>query len=166
MYTLGHLFSVCKVVMYAFGLFLLQIHFISRLPYESLRVDLLMLFMVALALELPLVGSVTSAICLGYVVDVFCGRFWGLHVTSYVITVLVVSKVLLRFEMQNPLYQMAVAGVCGLIQGGLLMIFLWLDRQGELLTNTLMASLVARSLVMMVMAPALVHSLSGFWDVD
>jgi rod shape-determining protein MreD len=166
MYTFRQLFSVCKVVMYAFGLFLLQIHFISRLPYESLRVDLLLLFMVALALELPLIASVTSAIALGYVVDVFCGRFWGLHVTAYVLTVLVVSKVLLRIEMQNPLYQMAVAGVCGLIQGALLMIFLWLDRQGELLTSSLIASLVARSLVMMVLAPALVHSLSGLWDID
>jgi rod shape-determining protein MreD len=166
MFTFRQLISVCKVVMYGFGLLLLQIHFISRLPHESLRVDLLLLFMMALALELPITASVGSAMGLGYIVDVFCGRFWGLHVVSYVITVLVVSKVLLRFEMQNPLYQMSVAGICGLIQGGLLMAFLWMDRQGEVLTNALIASLVARSLVMMVLAPALVHSLSGFWGED
>ncbi len=166
MYTLRHFFSLCKLVMYAFGLLLLQIHFVSRLPYDSLRVDLLLLLMLALTLELPIIGAVSSAIGLGYVVDVFCGRFWGLHVASYVITVLIVSKVLLRFEMQSPLYQMAVAGVCGLLQGGLLMAYLWLDRQGEVLTNTLIASLLARSLVMMVLAPAFVHSLSGFWTTD
>jgi rod shape-determining protein MreD len=166
MYTLRQVFRVCKVVMYAFGLFLLQIHFVSRLPYESLRIDVLLLLMVALALELPFAGSITSALCLGYMVDVFCGRFWGLHVITYVITVLVVSKVLLRFEMQSPLYQMAVTAVCGLLQGCVLMLFLWMNRQGELLTGTLMASLVARSLVMMVLAPVLLHSLAGLWEAD
>jgi len=157
MVSVRHVVGLCKVTMYAIGLMLLQIHLVSRLPYQSLRIDLLLLLIVALALELPFVVSITSAICLGFVVEVCSGRFWGLHVSSYVITVLVVSKVLLRFEMQNPLYQMVVAGCCGLIQGGLLVAFFWMDQQIPTLSYTMVASLVARSLVMMLVAPIVIH---------
>lgn len=166
MFSVRHFIGLCKVVMYAIGLLLLQIHLVSRLPYQSVRIDLLLLLVVALGVELPVVVGVTTAMCLGFVVDVCSGRFWGLHVTSYVVTVLVVSKVLLRFEMENPLYQMAVTGCCGLIQGGLLIAFFWLDRQGEVLTNSLVASLVVRSLLMMVLAPLLIPTLAGVWGED
>jgi rod shape-determining protein MreD len=164
MVSVRHIVGLCKVIMYAIGLLLLQIHLVSRLPYQSLRIDLLLLLIVALALELPFVVSITSAICLGFVVEVCSGRFWGLHVTSYVITVLVVSRVLLRFEMQNPLYQMVVAGCCGLIQGSLLVAFFWMDQQIPTLSYTMVASLVARSLVMMLVGPIVIHALVGVWS--
>ena len=163
MVSVRHVVGLCKVTMYAIGLLLLQIHLVSRLPYQSLRIDLLLLLVVALTVELPFVVSITSAICLGFVVEVCSGRFYGLHVTSYVIAVLVVSKVLLRFEMHNPLYQMAVAGCCGLIQGGLILTFFWLDQQIPALSYTMVASLVARSLVMMVVAPMVILVLAGVW---
>jgi rod shape-determining protein MreD len=163
MFTLRHFIGLCKVMMYAMGLLLVQIHFVSRLPYESLRIDLLLLLTVALAVEIPFVVGVTLAILLGFVVDVCSGRFWGLHVVSYVIAVVVVSKMLLRFEMQNPLYQMAVTACCGLIQGALLLVFFWLDQQSDVLTYTMVASLVVRSVVMMVVAPIVIHSLVGVW---
>ena len=164
MVSVRHVVGLCKVTMYAIGLMLLQIHLVSRLPYQSLRIDLLLLLIVALTVELPFVVSITAAICVGFVVDVCSGRFWGLHVSSYVITVLVVSKVLLRFEMQNPLYQMVVAGCCGLIQGSLLVAFFWMDQQIPTLSYTMVASLVARSLVMMLVAPIVIHALAGVWS--
>jgi rod shape-determining protein MreD len=164
MVSVRHVVGLCKVIMYAIGLLLLQIHFVSRLPYQSLRIDLLLLLIVALTVELPFSVSITAAICVGFVVDVCSGRFWGLHVTSYVITVVLVSKVLLRFEMQNPLYQMVVTGCCGLIQGGLLVVFFWMDQQIPALSYTMVASLVVRSLVMMVVAPIVIHALVGVWS--
>ncbi len=164
MFSVRHVVGLCKVIMYAIGLLLLQIHLVSRLPYQSLRIDLLLLLIVALTVELPFVVSITAAICVGFVVDVCSGRFWGLHVTSYVITVVVVSKVLLRFEMQNPLYQMVVAGCCGLLQGCLLVTFFWMDQQSAALSYTMIASLVVRSLVMMVVAPIVIHALVGVWS--
>ncbi|HBZ55686.1 MAG TPA: hypothetical protein DEO88_09785, partial [Syntrophobacteraceae bacterium] len=60
---------------------------------------------------------------------------------------------------QNPLYQMAVTACCGLIQGALLLVFFWLDQQSGVLTYTMVASLVVRSVVMMVVAPIVIHSL-------
>lgn len=164
MVSVRHIVSLCKVTMYAIGLLLLQIHLVSRLPYQSLRIDLLLLLVVALTMEFPFVVSITAAICLGFVVDVCSGRFYGLHVLSYVIAVVMVSKVLLRFEMQNPLYQMVVAGCCGLIQGSLLVAFFWLDQQTPPLQYTMVACLVARSLVMMLVAPMVIHVLAGVWS--
>jgi rod shape-determining protein MreD len=164
MQTLSQLTSILKLVTYSFGLFLVQIHFISRLPFQALRVDLLLILTVGLALELPILLSISWAIFIGYVVDVFSGKFWGFHVGSYVVTVLLVSKMLQRIEMHNPMYQMFVAGLCALVQCGLLAFFLWFDQQAALLSWSVVASLIVRTMLMMLLAPVVVGALAGLWD--
>jgi rod shape-determining protein MreD len=164
MQTLSRLISVLKLVTYSFGFFLVQIHFISRLPFQALRVDLLLLLMLGLALQLPLPMSISWALFLGYVVDVFSGKFWGFHVGSYVATVLLASKMLQKFEMHNPLYQMSVAGLCASLQCGLLVLFLWFDHQPAALSWSLLAGFLVRTMVMMLLAPVVVATLAGLWD--
>jgi rod shape-determining protein MreD len=164
MQTLGGVSSGFKLLTYSLGLFLVQENFVSHLPHQVLRVDILLLFIMGLALQLPLFLSIAWAMLVGYAADVFSGQFWGFHVCSYIFAVFLVTTILQKLELNHFFYQMLLAGCCTLFQSFLLVGFLWFTGQALFLSWSLWATLGVRLLLMMVLAPVIVHLTSGIWE--
>jgi len=164
MHTLGGLSSGFKLLTYSLGLFLVQENFVSHLPHQALRVDILLLFIMGLALQLPLLLSIAWAMLVGYAADVFSGQFWGFHVCSYIFAVLLVTKILQKLKLDHFFYQMLLGGCCALFQSFLLAGFLWFTGQVSFLSWSLWATLVVRLLLMMLLAPVVVYLTSGIGE--
>jgi len=144
-----------KMTAYSFVLMLIQAHWISHLPYAGLRVDLLLPLMFGVAIEWSPFMSLLWAFFWGYVMDTLSGKFWGFHVGSYVAAICLVNIAIERFEVHNPFYQMSFVGVCALGQSFVLGLFLLFEPSGSLVVVSTWRSLAIRSLVMMLLTPAI-----------
>lgn len=164
MQPLSRLAGSFKLILCSLGLLLIQMHFVARLPYQALRIDLLLLLILGCALQVPFIFGIHYALLMGFIMDVFSGKFWGFHVGSYVITVILVNKVLAKFEVTSSVYQMLLAGLSAAGQSAALAMVLMWTQDSLMLSWADWANLVVRSLLMMFLAPLVIHTLSGIWE--
>jgi rod shape-determining protein MreD len=147
-------FSFCCSLLLA-----LQAQIIPQLPYAALRVDLLLPLMFAVAVEYSPLTGVLWAGALGFMVDVFSGEFWGLHVGSYVVTVCLVHMASDSFDWHNPAYQMGLVGLCALGQSVALGLFFSYVPMDSATLTSIWISLSIRTLVSATIAPLLIYPL-------
>ena len=135
----------------------MQIHLVSQLPQQFLRIDLLLPLMFGVAMEWsPLTGLLWACLW-GYIADVFSGEFWGFHVVSYVIAVCLVNIAVEKFEFHNPFYQMCFVGACALGQSLILGLFLLFQPASPFLVLSTWHSLTLRSIVTALISPLLIY---------
>ncbi|MGA2939329.1 MAG: rod shape-determining protein MreD [Syntrophobacteraceae bacterium] len=146
-----------KITLYSFFVLALQAHLIPRLPYQALRVDLLLPLMFAIALEWPPLVGVLWAGFWGFVVDNFSGGFWGLHVGSYMVTVCLVNMASDRFDWCSPAYQMGLVGLCALGQSIALGLFLSFVPMDVPELTSIWIGLGIRTLLSVTIAPFLIY---------
>ncbi|MDR3569312.1 MAG: rod shape-determining protein MreD [Syntrophobacteraceae bacterium] len=142
-----------------FLLLALQGQIVPQLPYAALRIDLLLSFMFAVAVEWSPMAGLLWAGSLGFVVDVFSGEFWGLHVGSYVVTVCLVNMASENFDCCNPAYQLGLVGLCGLGQSIALGLFLSYVPTDSATLTSIWVSLCIRTLLSATIAPLLIYPL-------
>ncbi len=145
------------IVVYTFFAMLIQIHLVSQLPYQALRIDLLLPLMFAAAVGWSPLGGLIWAAFWGFLADNFSGQFWGLHVGSYAVAVCLVHMASERFDCYNPFYQMGLAGLCAMGQSvalGLFLSFVPMDLYS--LTETWIG-LCIRTVLSMTTAPFLIY---------
>jgi rod shape-determining protein MreD len=142
-----------RLVIYTFSLLLVQALWVSQLPYPPLRADLLLPLMLGIALEWSPLPGFFWAFLWGFVMDTFSGRFWGLHVGSYVVVVCLVHIASERLELYNPVYQMAFVGLCALGQSVVLCTFLMLEPSGTLTLEATWIGILIRALFIMLLTP-------------
>jgi rod shape-determining protein MreD len=146
-----------KITLYTLFVLALQAHVIPRLPYTALRVDLMIPLMYAVAVEWSPLGGLLWACFWGFVVDNFCGEFWGLHVGSYTVMLCLVHIVSDRFDRYNPVYQAGLVGLCALGQSiaiGLFLSFVPMDVPS---LTSIWISLGIRTLLSSTIAPFLIY---------
>jgi rod shape-determining protein MreD len=146
-----------KVGLYSFVLLLVQALWISRLPYPALRADLLLPLMFGIALEWPPFPCFLWAFSWGFVVDTLSGKFWGLHVGSYVAAICLVNIASERLELRNPVYQMIFVGFCAFGQSIVLSVFLMLEPYGSLFLGTAWNRIIMRTLFMTILTPLILY---------
>lgn len=151
-----------RIAGYTFLAFLAQIYWVSRLPYPALRVDLLLPLMFGVAVEWPPILSLLWACAWGYVADVLSGKFWGLHVGSYVVAICLVNITIEKFEFHNPVYQMCFVGLCALGQSLTLGLYLLFDPAVTMDAASTWTGLLMRSLLTMAASPLLIYPM---WSV-
>jgi len=148
-----------RIVLYTFLVFLVQAHFVARLPYPALRADLLIPLMFWIGVEWSPLGGLLWALLWGFVVDNFSGTFWGLHVGSYMVAVCLVNMASERFDYQNPIYQMCLVGVCAVGQSlGLFLSFVPMDIPSLV---SIWISLGIRTLLTATVAPFLIYPMAN-----
>ncbi|MCU0574877.1 MAG: rod shape-determining protein MreD [Syntrophobacteraceae bacterium] len=150
------------MAVYTILVFLAQAVWISRLPYQAIRVDLMLPLMLGVAMEWSLAAGLLWALAWGFVFDALSGKFWGFHVVSYITAVCLVHISIEKFEFQNPLYQMVVVGACAMGQGVVLWLYLLVEPQAPTLDAAVWQSLLARSFLMAVVSPLLIYPI-GRW---
>ena len=148
-----------KIAAYTLFLFLLQAYLIVRFPYRALRADLLLPLMVGVALKFPPLMSILWAFIWGYVADVLTGKFWGLHIGTYMITVRLVHLTAQKVEFYNPFYQMLFVLVCVLGQSALLGLILWMKSPALFAMNSFLENMEIRSLLTTLLTPLIVSPL-------
>jgi rod shape-determining protein MreD len=146
-----------KFFLYTVIVLVLQAHFVQRLPYEALRVDLLLPVMFAIAVECSPLTSVFWAGILGFMADNFSGEFWGMHVGSFILTVCLVNMASERFDWRNPAYQMGLVGLSALVQSMALGLFLSFTTVDMAVTTSFWISLCLRALLSATIAPFLIY---------
>lgn len=146
-----------KVVLYTLLLLLVQIIWVSRLPYHALRIDLLLPLTFGIALHWPPLPSILWAAILGFVMDVLSGSFWGFHVGSYVVVVCLVNVAAERFEFHSPVYQMGFAGLCALGQSLALGCYLSFSGAAVISVTATWMSLAMRAAIMTASAPIILY---------
>lgn len=144
---------------YIFLLFLLEVHFVARLPHRGLRVDLLLPAMIGVALLSSTTKGLLAAFVCGYVVDVLSGKFWGLHIVTYMTIVWLVKMTAQKVEFRNPLYQMPFVFLCVLAQSAVLGTLLWIKAPVPFIIDSLLKDLGIRSLTTMLVAPMVISPL-------
>jgi rod shape-determining protein MreD len=149
--------QMIKTTLYSFFVLALQAHLIPRLPYQALRVDLLLPLMFAIAVEWPPLVGVLWAGFWGFVVDNFSGVFWGLHVGSYMATVCLVNMASERFDWSNPAYQMGLVGLCALGQSIALGLYLSFVPMEVPELTSIWIGLGIRTLLSVTIAPFLIY---------
>ncbi len=148
-----------RVFIYTFVLLMVQVHWVSRLPAQALRIDLFVPLMFAVALFWPPLAGLSWAFFWGFVLDVLSGKFWGFHVGSYVVTCCLVIVTMERLEMANPFFHLALIGLISLGQSMVLGLFMWFEPGESVLIQDMWWSLLARSAVMTLSAMFIVHPL-------
>ena len=148
---------IVRVIAYTFALVLLQAEWVSVLPKPAMRVDLILPLMFGIAVEWPPVLSVLWAVVWGYVMDTLSGKFWGLHVGTYVFAVCLVKITAEKFEFHNPAYQMIFVGLCALGQSLMLGLYLLFEPSGPLVVAVNLHNLVLRSLLMTILSPVVIY---------
>jgi rod shape-determining protein MreD len=154
--------TVKKTLKFSFAAFLLlslQAQIVPQLPYAALRIDLLLPFMFGVAVEWSPLAGLLWAGGLGFVVDVFSGEFWGLHVGSYIVTVCLVNMASENFDCSNPAYQLGLVGLCGLGQSIALGLFLSYVPTDSATLTSIWVSLCIRTLLSATIAPLLIYPL-------
>ncbi len=149
-------FSLCSFLMLA-----LQAQLVPHLPYAALRVDLFLPFMFVVAVEWSPLGGVLWAGSLGFIVDVFSGEFWGLHVGAYIVAVCLVNMASENFDCHNPGYQMGLVGLCALGQSVALGLFLSYFPLDTATLRSIWVSLSIRTLLTATIAPLVIYPLLG-----
>ncbi len=147
---------ILRISAYTLLLLLMQAHWISRLPYRALRIDLMLPLMFGVAIESPPMISLGWAFLWGYVMDTLSGKFWGFHVGSYVVSICLVNIAAEKFEFQNPIYQMAFVGMCALGQSFILGLFLLFEPSGSMDFVSTWHSLAIRAFLMMIVTPMVI----------
>lgn len=151
-----------KVAGYTFVLLLAQAMWISRMPLSALRGDLLLPVMFGVAVEWSTPFGLLWALIWGFVVDVLSGEFWGFHVGSYLVAICLVNMTAERFELSNPLYQMALIGLCALGQSLALGFFFVLTPSETMSEASVWMHLAVRAVLMALFAPLIIYPiLSG-----
>lgn len=148
-----------KVSVYTCLILLVQVLWVSRLPFVALRADLLLPLMFGVAIQWPPILSIIWAFFWGFVTDALSGKFWGFHVGSYLVAVCLVHIATEKFEFHNPLYQMSFIGLCALGQSVVLGMFLLFEPSGSLTVASTWTSLAIRSVMMTVLCPVIIHPL-------
>ncbi len=148
-----------RVFAYTFILLMVQVHWVSRLPAQALRIDLLVPLMFAVSLLWPPLAGLFWAFFWGFVLDVLSGKFWGFHVGTYVITCCLVTVTMDRLEMANPFFHLLFIGLISLGQSLVLGFFLWFEGGETVLLQEIWWSLLGRSAVMTLSAIFIVHPL-------
>jgi rod shape-determining protein MreD len=146
-----------KVIVYTLFILLLQALWISRMPSPALRADLLLPLMFGVASEWSPLPSLFWAFLWGFVVDTLSGKFWGLHVGSYVVAVSLVNIAAEKFECKNPVYQMGFVGLCALGQSAVLGLYLIFEPSGPTVLATTWNSLIIRSILMTLVSPMILY---------
>ena len=146
-----------RVAVYTFLLLLVQAMWISRMPLPALRGDLLLPVMFGVAVEWSTPLGLLWALIWGYVVDVLSGEFWGFHVGSYLVAICLVNMTSERFELSNPLYQMALIGVCALGQSLALGFFFLLTPSETMSGPSVWMHLGVRAVLMAFFAPLIIY---------
>jgi rod shape-determining protein MreD len=142
-----------KVNGYTVLLFLAQVVWVSRLPHPVLRVDLLLPLMFAAGHRgLPL-QALVFALAWGFVMDVFSGTFWGLHVSAYLLTVCLVILIQVRVELTHLAYQVLFVGGCALLQSVMIGVYLMVHTMPVQPGGPFWESLLGRALITMILAP-------------
>lgn len=149
-------------VLYTVLVFVIQAQWVVRLPYPGMRVDLLLPVTFGVALQWPLLPGLLWACVWGYIADTLSGKLLGFHVLSYVVAVCLVNVSAERFELENPLYQMALVGGCAVGQALVLGLFLFLDPAGSALTLSAWQNLILRSIFMTLVTPFVIFPLAGY----
>jgi len=106
--------------------------------------------------------SITWASAWGFIMDTLSGKFWGLHVGSYVVAVCMVNITAERFELYNPLHQMLFVGACALGQSLALGLFLFFEVPGRVEIPSTVTSLLIRSMLMVVLTPFITYPV---WNI-
>jgi rod shape-determining protein MreD len=149
--------KVVKFTLYTLLMIGLQAHLIQRMPYEAMRIDLLLPVMFAISVEWSPLCGVLWAGLLGFIMDNFSGEFWGLHVGSFTLTVCLVNMASEKFDWFNPAYQVGVVGLCALAQSLALGMFLcFAPMETPELTN-IWLGLGFRILLSALVAPLLIY---------
>lgn len=150
------------MTLYTVFLLFLQSYWVSYFSRPELRIDLLLplIFGTAVAWS-PLVSIIWASVW-GFIADTLSGKFWGFHVGSYVAAICLVNITAERFEFHNPLYQMLFVGACAFGQSVALGLFLFFEAPGQIEVFPTFASLMARSLVMMMLAPLITYPV---WNI-
>lgn len=152
-------YHFAKVLAYTFVLLALQVHWISRLPAQALRVDLFVPLVFAVALIWPPMGCLLWAFFWGFVMDLLSGKFWGFHVGSYVATCCLVMITMDRLELGNPLFHLLFIGLVSFGQSVILGLFLSFEPGDPILSSEIWGSLLGRSLFMTFSAAFIVYPL-------
>lgn len=145
---------------YTFFLLILQSLWISQMSYPAMRADLFLPLMLGIATIWPPLASLAWAFLWGFVADNLAGKFWGFHVGSYVVTVCLVYAASEKFELQNPLYQMLLVGICATGQSLVLGLFLWMEPHSLIEISAIWQDLVVRSLFIMLLSPFVIYPVS------
>jgi rod shape-determining protein MreD len=111
------------------------------------------------ALEWPPLPSFFWAFFWGFAMDTLSGKFWGMHVGSYVVAVCLVHIASERLELHNPVYQMVFVGFCALGQSVVLGAFLMLETSSTLSLAATWGGIIMRSLFIMLLAPLVLFPL-------
>jgi rod shape-determining protein MreD len=149
--------ATARIVLYTLFLFLAQAAWVSRLPFQALRVDLMLPLMFGVAMEWALGPGLLWALAWGFVSDTLSGKFWGFHVVSYIVAVCLVHLSVEKFEFENPFYQIVVVGCCALGQSVVLWLYLMVEPQAASLEAGVWQSLLFRCLVMAVVSPLVLY---------
>ena len=122
-----------------------------------MRADLLLPLMFGIATVWSPLPSLSWALLWGFVLDALSGKFWGFHVGSYVVAVCLVYAASEKFELQNPLYQMLLVGLCALGQSVVLGLFLMLEPDSLVGISSILQDLLIRSLFIMLLSPFIIY---------
>jgi rod shape-determining protein MreD len=112
--------------------------------------------MLGLALKLSPTEGLLGAFIWGYIMDVFSGKFLGLHVGTYLIVVRSVHATMQKIEFHNPFYQMSFILLCVLGQSIVLGLFLWIKAPVPLVMESFLKNLGIRSLITTILTPLVV----------
>lgn len=154
--------TVKRAVKFSFlGFFVLalQAQLVPQIPYPALRIDLFLPFMFAVAVEWSPLWGLLWAGSLGFMMDVFSGEFWGLHVGSYVVTVCLVHMASENFDCRNPGYQFGLVGLCAIGQSLALGLYLSYVPMDSVTLTSIWISLGIRTLFSATIAPLLIYPL-------
>jgi len=151
-----------RVTLYTLFLLFLQSYWVSLFPQPVLHIDLLLPLMFGAAVEWPPLLSLTWASAWGFVMDTLSGKFWGLHVGSYVVAVSMVNLTAERLELYNPLYQMLFVAACALGQSLALGLFLTFEAPGHVEIPSIATSLIIRSMLMAFLTPLITYPV---WNI-
>lgn len=88
-----------------------------RVPWMSTRVDFMVPVCVEVAGRFPALAAFSWCLLWGYVSDVFQGRLWGIHGTTYLIVVYLHRLWSTQMEVWSLGYRMLLVGLGTVLQG-------------------------------------------------
>lgn len=147
-------FRILSVALgYGVVLFLIQGHWLSRIGYPGLRLDLLLPLALQVALEMPFAFAVCWSLAWGLVMDTFTGRLWGLHLGTYLLAMVLVYLAEERFELRNMAYRLVCVGLCALVEALVLGVYSVIVSAAPPYDPAIWLPLVVRILGVMVVTP-------------
>jgi rod shape-determining protein MreD len=105
-------------------LLILQTTWLSFLPIQRIRPDLLLIFTLYLAFLFPPVLGGVLVFFLGYLMDLFSGNTLGLYAFSRTIVFFATQFLKERFYLEGFLFQFLFAFLFSILEGGLLLVLI------------------------------------------